>query len=90
MYENLKRTKKLTPQDIKPSISQKGVDMRIGLDIARIAIRKTCDALVIVTGDADLIPAMKLARIEGLRVYLHTIGHGVDKSLKEHADVVLG
>ena len=76
-------------RDIVPDISQKGVDMRIGLDIATLAIKHTVEALVLVTGDSDFVPAMKLARKEGLRVYLDCMGHPVLRELKAHADIVL-
>lgn len=80
---------KIEPRDIVPDISQKGVDMRIGLDIATIAIKHTVDILVLVTGDSDFVPAMKLARKEGLRVYLECLRHPVLRELKVHADYVL-
>lgn len=81
---------KLTAQDLVPDISQKGVDMRIGLDVAWIALKRTADVLVLVTGDSDFIPAMKLARKEGLLIFVDTMGHaGVRRQLKVHADLVL-
>ena len=75
--------------DLVPNISQKGVDLRIGLDIARLALRQIVSVIVVVTGDSDLIPAFKFARREGIRVYLESMGHGVRRDLKAHADVVL-
>ena len=41
------------------------------------------------TGDSDFIAAMKLARKEGLRIYLETMNHPVYVELKVHADVLL-
>ncbi len=79
----------IAPKDLVPNIQQKGVDIRIGLDIASIAVKRIVDTLVLVTGDSDLVPAMKLARKEGLRVYLEALGHGVRRELKAHADFVL-
>jgi uncharacterized LabA/DUF88 family protein len=81
--------RKIEARDIVPDISQKGVDMRIGLDIATLALKRTVDVLVLVTGDSDFVPAMKLARKEGLRVYLECLGHPVLRELKAHADFVL-
>lgn len=75
--------------DLKPDFQQKGVDMKIGLDIASLSAKHVVDILVLVTGDADFIPAMKLARREGLLVYLEALGHGVNDMLKVHADVVI-
>ena len=76
----------ISAQDLVPSIEQKGVDIRIGLDIASIAAKRIVDVLVLVTGDSDFVPAMKYARREGLRVYLKTMGHGVRPELKAHSD----
>jgi uncharacterized LabA/DUF88 family protein len=70
-------------------MAQKGVDIRIGLDIAWISLKRVVDILVLVTGDSDFVPAMKFARREGLRVYLEAMDHGVRPELKAHADVVL-
>jgi uncharacterized LabA/DUF88 family protein len=76
--------------DLIPKIQQKGVDMRIGLDIAALALKRLVGTIVLVTGDSDLVPAMKLARREGLRVYLDTIGRPhVRPELKKHADQVI-
>ena len=76
-------------QDIVPNVGQKGVDLRIGLDIARLSLREMVDIIVVVTGDSDLVPAFRFARREGIRVYLDHLGHGVRRDLKAHADIVL-
>lgn len=76
--------------DVVPKIQQKGVDMRIGLDIASLALKQLVGTIVLVTGDSDLVPAMRFARREGLRVYLDTLSnHSVRPELKLHADIVL-
>jgi len=72
-----------------PNVEQKGVDLRIGLDIARLALREMVEIIVVVTGDSDLVPAFRFARREGIRVYLDHLGHGVRRDLKAHADIVL-
>ena len=80
----------VAPEDLEPDIEQKGVDLRIGLDIARLSLRQLVDAIVVVTGDSDLIPAFKFARREGIRVYLDPMrSEGVKRELKVHADLVL-
>ena len=60
----------LTDADFKPDFEQKGVDMRIGLDMANFSATKTVDRIVLITGDTDCLPAMKHARINGLQVVL--------------------
>ncbi|MBU4529836.1 MAG: NYN domain-containing protein [Hoeflea sp.] len=62
--------KDLTDDDFKPDFEQKGVDMRIGLDIANFAHEKSVDRIILVSGDTDCIPAMKHARIAGLQIVL--------------------
>ena len=74
--------------DLVPNIEQKGVDLRIGLDIARLSLRQLVDIIVVVSGDSDMVPAFKFARREGVRVYLDHMGHGVKRELKAHTDAV--
>jgi uncharacterized LabA/DUF88 family protein len=80
----------LADDDFDLSISQKGVDMRIGLDMARLALRELVRAVVVVTADSDFVPAFKFVRREGVKVILVTLGHrGARRELSEHADFVL-
>jgi uncharacterized LabA/DUF88 family protein len=76
-------------KDFVPDIKQKGVDLRIGLDIARIALRHLAQIIVVVAGDSDLVPAFRFARREGIRVYLDHMGHAVNRELKAHVDLIL-
>lgn len=75
--------------DLEPNVQQKGVDMRIGLDVATLTIRSQVDIVVLVTGDSDLVPAMKLARREGAQVILVTLGQKLKGAMYDHADVVI-
>jgi uncharacterized LabA/DUF88 family protein len=79
----------LTAEDIEPDIQQKGVDMRIGLDIASLTLKRHVDTIVLVSGDSDFVPAMKFARREGAQLYLVPLGHGVRYEMLEHSDLVL-
>lgn len=78
----------IAARDFVPNIEQKGVDLRIGLDIARLSTRRLVDVIVVVTGDSDMIPAFKFARREGLRIYLDHMGHGVKRDLRAHTDMI--
>ncbi|MCZ0934613.1 MAG: NYN domain-containing protein [Gemmatimonadetes bacterium] len=84
-------TVQLDKSGIKRNYVQKGVDMRIGLDIATLALKRLVNDVVVVTGDLDMVPAFKLARTEGLRVYVDTMG-GMDAEakLQVHSDRVIG
>lgn len=76
--------------DFVPDLVQKGVDMRIGLDIAALALKRLVDTVVVVSGDADMVPAMRFARREGLRVGLCTLSvRGTNRELRAHADFML-
>ncbi len=76
-------------QDVVPRVKQVGIDMRIGLDIASLALKRLASMVVLVTGDSDFVPAMKFARREGLRVVLDSLGSSVRPELKLHADRVI-
>jgi uncharacterized LabA/DUF88 family protein len=79
---------KTTPQesDIVPVLEQKSVDIKIGLDIAWLAIKRIVDRIIIVTGDSDFIPVMKFARKEGMEVILCSVTGGFRREMMEHAD----
>ena len=79
----------LQANDLQPDIQQKGVDLRIGLDIALLALRQFVQVIVVVTADSDFVPAFKFARREGVRVFLDYLGAPVNQELKIHADIVL-
>ncbi len=59
-----------------PKFKQKGVDMRIGLDIASITAKKLCSKIVLISGDTDIVPAMKIARKAGVHVYWYSMDDG--------------
>jgi len=72
--------------DIVPSFKQKRVDIKIGLDIAWLAIKGIVGRLIVVTGDSDFIPVMKFARKEGVQVVLCSISKNLRKEMFEHCD----
>ncbi|MHA2789871.1 NYN domain-containing protein [Corynebacterium sp. S7] len=76
----------LTEDDFLLEITQKGVDMRIGLDIASLAERGTVNQIVMITGDSDFVPAAKHARREGIDFILDPLWATVTPSLSEHVD----
>lgn len=75
--------------DLRPLVNQKGVDMRIGMDIAALTLKKLVDIIVLVTGDSDFVPAMKFARREGAQLFLAPLGHRIGEPMYEHSDLVL-
>lgn len=77
---------KLTEDDVRYEIRQKGVDMRLGLDVASLAYKKQVDQIVLVAGDSDFVPAAKLARREGIDFILDPLWARIREDLHEHID----
>jgi len=76
----------LTDDDFAPALRQKGVDMRLGIDMASLCLKRQADTIVLVAGDSDFVPAAKMARREGVRVILDPLWQNVSDSLFEHID----
>jgi len=79
-WENLK------DEDYQIAIRQKGVDMRIAVDVASLAFKKQVDQIVLFSGDADFVPAAKLARREGIDFILDPMWQHAHPELMEHID----
>lgn len=75
-------------EDFVYDVTQKGVDMRLGLDIASMAFKKQINQLILVAADADFVPAVKLARREGIDVVLDTMWGNAAPDLLQHVDGV--
>ncbi|MFT2722894.1 NYN domain-containing protein [Helicobacter pylori] len=75
-----------TNDDFIYHAKQKGVDIKIGLDIATLALKKLVQKIVLISGDSDFVPAAKLARVEGIIFTLDPMGNPVREDLEEHID----
>lgn len=77
----------LNPEkDIHPNLSQKQVDMKIGIDIVSMTLKHQIDTIVLVAGDGDFVPASKLARREGVDFILDPMWGHINPDLNEHID----
>ena len=76
----------MTDLDFRYDMRQKGVDIKIGIDIASLAIKKMVEKIVLVSGDADFVPAAKLARREGIDFVLDPMWNHIQPGLNEHID----
>lgn len=82
-------TQSCAASDLVVDLKQKGVDMKIGLDIAWLSSKRIVDAIILATGDTDFVPAMKFARREGVRVIVVSMGQANPTvSMRTHADEV--
>ncbi|OFT90841.1 nuclease [Corynebacterium sp. HMSC28B08] len=82
------RVEDLTDKDFFLDITQKGVDMRIGLDIATMAEHGHVNQIIMISGDSDFVPAAKHARRAGIDFILDPLWSRVSDSLNEHVDGV--
>jgi len=86
LLKGKRKLEDLTEADVVPNVRQKGVDMRIGIDISSLAIKKQVDQIVLIAGDADFVPAAKLARREGVDFILDPMWQAIPAGLNEHID----
>lgn len=54
----------------EPIFQQKRLDLLLGLDLALLSGKRQISHVVILAGDSDLLPAFKVAKDEGLLVWL--------------------
>lgn len=76
----------LSESDFSIDMKQKGVDMRIGIDISSIAFKKQADRIILISGDSDFVPAAKQARREGIDFILDPMRTAIKEDLYEHID----
>lgn len=80
------RADQLTENDVQLDVKQKGVDMRIGVDVASLSFKQQVDQIVLIAGDADFVPAAKMARREGIDFVLDPMWQSIPDGLMEHID----
>lgn len=76
----------LTEENFALDVKQKGVDMKIGIDIASLSYKKQVEKIVLISGDSDFVPAAKLARREGIDFVLDPMWIDIKPELFEHID----
>lgn len=76
----------LKEDDVVYEMKQKGVDMKIGIDIATLALKQLVGKIILIAGDSDFVPASKLARREGIDFVLDPMWSNINPDLHEHID----
>lgn len=80
---------------MSPGGEQKGVDLRIGLDLATHGRNRIADVMYLVSGDDDLTEAVEEAQGHGSQVILlvapnrHGLAHAVSRNLQRAADGIV-
>jgi uncharacterized LabA/DUF88 family protein len=87
LFNGSRQLSGMTENDFTLNLRQKGVDMKIGIDITSIALKKLADQIVLIAGDSDFVPVAKLARREGLDFILDPLwARHLTPDLAEHID----
>ena len=86
IFSGVLKLENVTEKDFNLCLRQKGVDMKIGIDITTLAYKKLVDQIVLISGDSDFVPATKIARREGIDFIVDAMGHNITKDLMEHID----
>lgn len=76
----------ITINDLNLNLEQKGVDMRIGVDISSLVFKQQVNQIILISGDSDFVPAAKQARREGIDFILDPMHSPIKDDLFEHID----
>ena len=72
--------------DFYLDVKQKGVDMRVGVDISSLVFKRQVQQIILIAGDSDFVPASKQARREGIDFILDPMKSHINDDLFEHID----
>lgn len=81
-----KKWEDLTNNDWYYDITQKSVDVKLGMDITILSYENLVDVIVLIAGDSDFVPAAKQARIKGVDFILNPLRNNISPDLAEHID----
>lgn len=88
LLSGTKEISELVEADFRIDVKQKGVDMRIGLDVASLAYGRHVDQIILIAGDSDFLPVVKMGRKNGLDFILDPMKQKPKHSMIEHVDIV--
>ncbi|UVP31194.1 NYN domain-containing protein [Bacteroides faecis] len=61
----------INADDVYYELRQKGIDMKIGVDIASLSLKGFVDKIVLISGDSDFVPALQnWLDVKGLILFL--------------------
>ena len=73
--------------DGTPILVQKRVDIMLGVDLVQLSIKRQVSTAILVAGDSDFLPAVEIAREEGVVVHLfHGTVHPPHRELWDACD----
>lgn len=86
LRKGTKKWEDLTNNDWYYDITQKSVDVKLGMDITILSYEKLVDVIILIAGDSDFVPAAKQARIKGVDFILNPLKNNISPDLAEHID----
>ena len=89
LLSGMKTWEELVDDDFTTGGRQKQVDMKLGLDIASLALKQLVTKIILISGDSDFVPAAKLARREGIDFVLDPMWNPISPDLNEHVDGII-
>ncbi|MDR0803776.1 MAG: NYN domain-containing protein [Rickettsiales bacterium] len=88
--ESYSKNCELEDSDFNPIFEQKGVDLRIGMDISKYAHDKTIGHIILLSADTDFVPALKCARTNGIKISMLVMDKfDIHFDLKTHSDSIM-
>jgi len=66
--------------------TEKGIDVQIAVDMIRLGLLKSCEGIILVSGDSDYIYAVRFAKDLGSNVYIASFQIGGSIELRNEGD----
>jgi uncharacterized LabA/DUF88 family protein len=66
--------------------TEKGIDVQIAVDMIRLGLLKSCEGIILVSGDSDYIYAVRFAKDLGSNVYIASFHMGGSVELRNEGD----
>lgn len=76
----------LTDEDFVPDVVNRGVELRMGVDLATLAFKRQVQQVVLLTGDGAFASAAELLRHEGIDVVLDPMWQNISEDLFAYID----
>jgi len=78
---------RLRKTNSNPPFEQKGVDVLLSVDLVRLSSSNKIDKAILVSGDSDFVPAVRVAKDEGVIVELfYSKGQNLSRELYQICD----
>lgn len=78
---------RLRKTNSQPPFEQKGVDVLLSVDLVRLSSSSKIDKAILVSGDSDFVPAVRVAKDEGVIVELfYSTGQNISDELFKICD----